>query len=164
MQSFSVLFHLGSPFYPSLKKVTMDFFVAALAILGFVVGATGASFLFFCDKVIHIKREIADNNEYLFKDIKKMIDEGRIEYQDLMLEGSSVCALLKLKTEGRDLYGLVVNGNYKTVHLVDINGLNVMVRNYKISFMQEKFFSIQDLINYINHRTKFNVKLHFVFE
>lgn len=100
--------------------------------------------LFSSDKVVE---------DFVFYDIKEALEANKFTHLDIGAI-KKINALLRLTDESGDGYYIIVNDDFRTVHGVSPCGLMVAINQNSIRFMQNSFLNEQDLVNYINSRTR----------
>lgn len=111
--------------------------------------------------IFETQKEIKD---FLFYEMKESLESNRFTFLNPEAV-KKINALIKLSDPIGETYYIVVNDDYKTLHHVSPGGLGVTIDQSSIRFMQDNFFSVDDLVNYINSRTRHKVdKYELIFD
>lgn len=124
----------------------------ATVILVAIVGAV----FYFLIRVAGILESQKEIKDFLFYEIKDALEESRISFIESGLI-SKINALLKFVDQNGESYYIIVNDDFRTLHQVTPSGLTVDITRYSMRFLQDNFVDEQDLVNYINTRTRHRV-------
>lgn len=115
----------------------------------------GAAF-YFLARVAGIFESRKEIQDFLFYEIKEALEESRFTYMSpgFIME---INGLVKMEDGEGESFFVIVNNDFKTLHQVTPAGMAVNITQYSIRFLQDNFVDENDLINYINTRTRHRV-------
>ena len=127
---------------------------SCLSVLSIMIGGV----FYLALKIANLFQDSEEIKEYVFYEIKNLLDQKLISYHPA-LNIVSLNALLKVEDDSSINYYVVVNHDYRTIFKVHISNADITIDKAHLKFFNDELKTLPQLLAYVNTQTCLKIRI-----